>query len=285
MYDEVLLPVDADSDPDVVEHVGELAAWADASVTLLHVADTTRDSLAVAGTDVVDVLVREGESIVEAAAEPLADLAVEFETDVVQGGPAETITDYAERYDYDLVATATHGRQGVSRYLVGSVAERVVRLSSVPVLTARMRPDERLAFPYDSVLLPTDGSEGAAEAVDHALSLAGALDATVHVLSVVSDSLLGLDAGEAREAGERAATGTVEEVRSTAAGRGVDGVQTHVVHGGPAESIVGAVDEFGVDAVVMGTTGRRGVERVLLGSVAARTVRTAPVPVLTVGND
>jgi nucleotide-binding universal stress UspA family protein len=109
-----------------------------------------------------------------------------------------------------------------------------------------MQPDERLVFPYESVLVPTDGSAGASHVAEHGLSLAASLDATVHALSVVDDTSLGLD------------------VRST---------------------VSGPEQQAATDAVVMGTTGRRGTDRILLGSVAEKTVRSAPVPVpvVTVG--
>jgi Universal stress protein UspA and related nucleotide-binding proteins len=80
----------------------------------------------------------------------LETLGVSYNTDVVQGNPASTVVDYADKYDQDLIVMPTHGREGISRYLIGSVSETVVRLSSVPVLTVRMQPDETLAFPYEN---------------------------------------------------------------------------------------------------------------------------------------
>jgi nucleotide-binding universal stress UspA family protein len=286
MYESVLLPVDgSEGSAEILHHVSELAHWCDASLQLLYVADTNRDSVTVVGNDVVDALVQEGRSIVDEAAKTLDSLGVAYDTDVVQGNPAETIVDYAERYDHDLIAIPTHGREGVSRYLLGSVTEKVVRLSSVPVLTARMRPDEQFTFPYENVLLPTDGSEDATRAARYGLSLAGSLDATVHVLSVVDDSSLGVDVRStlAGEETERAAREAVEAVEDEAARHDVTNLRTHVTHGTPVDEIIDYVESNDVHAVVMGTTGRRGTDRVLLGSVAEKVVRTAPVPVITVG--
>lgn len=286
MYDSVLLPVDgSEGSAEILYHVSELAHWCDASLQLLYVADTNRDSVTVVGNDVVDALVQEGRSIVDEAAKTLDTLGVAYDTDVVQGNPAETIVDYAERYDYDLIAIPTHGREGVSRYLLGSVTEKVVRLSSVPVLTARMRPDEQFTFPYENVLLPTDGSEVATRAARHGLSLAGSLDATAHVLSVVDDSSLGVDVRSTLtgEETERAAREAVETVEDEAARHDVTDLRTQVTHGTPVDEIIDYVESNDVHAVVMGTTGRRGTDRVLLGSVAEKVVRTAPVPVITVG--
>ncbi|WP_121821288.1 universal stress protein [Halostella salina] len=286
MYDEILLPFDgSDGAAEALHHAAEVAHWADATITLLFVADTTRDSVSVVESTVVDSLVQEGEAVVEDGEKTLETLGVAHNSDVVQGNPAPTVVDYAERYDYDLVVMPTHGREGVSRYLVGSVTEKVVRLSSVPVLTVRMQPDERLAFPYEDVLIPTDGSDGAARAAEHGLPLAAALDATVHALSVVDDTALGPDVRSTVSETEReqVATDAVDDLASRAETHGVANVVRHVERGSPIEVLLDTVESTDADAVVMGTTGRRGTDRILLGSVAEKTVRSAPVPVITVG--
>jgi nucleotide-binding universal stress UspA family protein len=282
MYDDILLPVDgATGATAVLHHAGALAHRTGATVRLLNVADTARDSVTVAGGNVIDALEREGEQVVEEAAETLETLGVEYATDVVQGSPAETIVDYATRYEYDLVAMATRGRGGLPRYLLGSVTEKVIRLSSVPVVTLSGE-DERLVFPYERVLVATDGSRQATNAVGHAVELAAALDATVHALSVVDDTGIGPDvrAVLTEDVAERTATEAVEAVVD-AAPAGVD-VVTSIEHGEPATCVLEYVDANDAHAVVLGTTGRRGVDRVLLGSVAERTARASPVPVFTV---
>jgi len=285
MYEHILLPFDdSDGAAEVLHHAAEIANWADATVRLLYVADTNRDSVTVVEGQTVDVLEREGRDIVEEAEKTLETLGVSCRTDVVQGNPAPTIAEYAEEYDQDLIVMPTHGREGLSRYVVGSVAEKVVRLSSVPVLSVRMQADELLTFPYETVLVPTDGSDAATHAADHLLAFAAALDATVHVLSVVDDSALGPDVRStiAGEESEQAANEAVETVASAAETHGLTDVVRHVEHGRPAEAILDCIETNDVHAVGMGTTGRRGTDRILLGSVAEKTVRSAPVPVMTV---
>jgi nucleotide-binding universal stress UspA family protein len=287
VYDSILVPFDgSDGATEILDHAADLARWAGAELQLLYVADTTRDSVTVVEGQTVDALEQQGADVLEAATETLDGAGVAHDTEIVQGNPAPTIVDYAERYDQDLIVMPTHGREGVSRYLIGSVAEKVVRLSPVPVLGARMQPDETLAFPYERVLVPTDGSEAATHAADHSCSLAAALDATVHVLSVVDDSALGLDVRStvAEADTESDARAAVEEVRTVAEDRGVTEVVTHVDHGAPVEAILDRLDAEDCHLVGMGTTGRTGTDRILLGSVAEKTVRSAPVPVLTVAD-
>jgi nucleotide-binding universal stress UspA family protein len=285
MYENILLPFDgSEGTAEALHHAGELAHWADATVQILYVADTARNSVTVVDGEAIDGLVQKGEEIVEEAAETLETLGVPHDTDVVQGNPAPTIARYAEQYGQDLIVMPTRGNEGIPRYLAGSVSEKVVRLSATPVLTVRMRPDETLEFPYENVLIPTDGSDAATRAAEQTLSLAASLDATVHILSVVDDSTLGLHVGStvSESETEHAATDAVETVASKAGTRGVTDIVRHVEHGSPVEQILDYIESNEIHAVGMGTTGRRGTERILLGSVAEETVRSAPVPVMTI---
>ncbi|KOX95666.1 universal stress protein [Halorubrum tropicale] len=281
MFDRICVPTDgSDAAAAAFDHVLAIAADHGATVHVLHVADTTRDSVTRIGRDVVDVLETEGESIVEAAAARAAERGVDAETAVEQGGVPETVVDYADRTDADLVAMSTRGRQGVER-LVGSTTERVVRRSPVPVLA--LRPgDEAVPYPYEDVLVPTDGSPAATAALDRALPVAERAGAAVHVLSVVDTGGIGVgdhvDVDVLSEYADDAVAAGVERAEAA----GLEAVGAVEVASSPARGILSYVDDPGVDLVTMGTHGRTGVGRYLLGSVAERTLRSAPVPVLTV---
>ena len=279
MFDRICVPTDgSDAAAAAFEHTLAAAADHGATVHVLHVADTTRDSVTRIGGDVVDVLEAEGESIVADAAARAAERGVDTVTAVEQGGVAETAVDYADRVDADLVAMSTRGRQGVER-LVGSTTERVVRRSPVPVLA--LRPgDEEVPYPYEDILVPTDGSDAATAALDRAIPLAERAGATVHVLSVVDTGGIGdhVEVDALSEYADDAVAAGVERVEAA----GLGAVGAIEAASSAARGIRDYIDDPGVDLVAMGTGGRTGVERYLLGSVAERTLRTAPVPVLTV---
>ncbi|MWV38240.1 universal stress protein [Natrialba sp. INN-245] len=135
---------------------------------------------------------------------------------------------------------------------------------------------------YQDLLLATDGSDGARRATDHALALAGRLDATLHVLSVAEE---GPHSSEKRDKmrsdPEGEAIDVVETVERTATAEGVD-VRTTVRHGVPQEQILEAATASGADLIVVGTVGRSGLDQLIVGSVAEEVVRNAPVPVVTV---
>jgi len=135
MYDAILVPVDGSDVADAaLDHALSLAAATDAAVHALFVADTAQDSVTVVGTDVIDALVEEGQSIVDRAESTAEARGVRVETAVEQGDPVDAIIEHAEGRGVDLVVMGTHGRGGIKRYLLGSVTERVLRSTDVPVL-------------------------------------------------------------------------------------------------------------------------------------------------------
>ncbi|ERG97049.1 universal stress protein [Haloquadratum walsbyi] len=287
MYEHILLPYDgSEGAAEILHHASEIAHWTNATIQLLYVADTTRDSVAVVEGDTIDMLEQKGQTVVEKAAKTLDTLGVTYNTDVVQGNPAVTIAEYAKRYDQNLIMMPTHAREGISRHLIGSVCEKVVRLSSVPVLTARMQPNETIDFPYEDILIPTDGSVAATHAAKHVCSVAASVDATVHVLAVVDDGGLSSDIRSkiSRTESEQTATDAVETIISEAEMNGVTDTKRHIKHGAPVNEILAYIESNNINAVGMGTTGKRGTDRILLGSVAEKVVRSAPVPVMTIAN-
>ena len=284
MYDDLLFPTDgSDGATAALDHTLDIAAAHDATVHLLNVADTARDSVTRIGGEVIDALEAEGERIVDEASERASERGVSTETDVLQGEPYSTIVDYADDRGVDLVVMPTHGRKGLERFLLGSVTERVVRRANVPVLT--VRPDSAVGYPYESVLVPTDGSDCADTALGVGSDTAVAADATLHVLSVVDTASLGVDvrAQLQIDALEDMAADIVADAEATATDRGVERVTGTVEFAASIRAaIVEYVDEHDIDLLVLGTHGRTGLDRYLLGSVTEQLIRTAPVPVLTV---
>lgn len=137
---------------------------------------------------------------------------------------------------------------------------------------------------YDRILVPTDGSETAEQAFEHALDLAKTYDAELHVINVVDISSLAGEFEPVTIVDELEDHG--EQVTSTLAERaeeaGIDHVETAVAEGIPHKLILEYVGENDVNLVVLGTHGRTGLDRYLLGSVTEKVVRQSDAPVLTV---
>ena len=285
MFDDLLFPTDgSDAAAAAFEHVLGIAAEHGSTVHVLNVADTNRDSVTRLQGDVVDVLETEGERVAREVADRADERGVDTVVEVVQGSPYRAIVDYADSRDVDLVVMPTHGRGGLERLLLGSTTERVVRRSDVPVLTLRSdggAPE----YPDRNVLVPTDGSDCAGEALEMGVDVANATGAALHVLSVVDTASLGVDVRTDIQTGEfeESAAAVVEEATALAAEAGVDPVSGAVESGSSVHRMIRSyVEEHDVDLVVLGTHGRTGLDRYVLGSVAEKLVRTSPVPVLTV---
>jgi nucleotide-binding universal stress UspA family protein len=125
-----------------VEHATSFGLLYNSSMYLLHVQDETPPVFRLQGTDLDSNQVRQGAE--EDAKRELQDVAarrinpdMKFIPVVRGGSPAEEITRFAEEEGIDLIVIATHGRTGLKHIVVGSVAEKVVRTSSVPVLAVK----------------------------------------------------------------------------------------------------------------------------------------------------
>lgn len=284
MFSRILVPTDG-SDPATaaLEHALDIAADQGATIQLLHVADTKEPSLTRLGDEVVDVLEREGNDIISAAAERADERGVSVETAVVQGDPRTVIVESATGDEFDLVVMGAHGRRGIGEYVLGSTTDCVVNRSEVPVLTVRSADDATRVYPYGDVLVPTDGSDHATVAVDEAASIAQRHGATLHLLSVVDElpEVVDPESTDLADQLEENVQEILDEAEATARRAGVDDVTTTIRAGSVARGITSYADEEGIDLVVMGTHGHTGLDRHLLGSFTERVIRTSPVPVFT----
>ena len=145
LYERILVPTDgSDATTRAVEEAVDLAAAHGATIHGLYVLNTA--SFASIPTEssvegVSDMLEREGNAALDEVETVATERGVPVERVQLDGSPAREIVRYAETADCDLIVMGTHGRGGIDRLLLGSVAERVVRSSNVPVLTVRVDED------------------------------------------------------------------------------------------------------------------------------------------------
>lgn len=225
----------------------------------------------------------------ETTAQGLRGRGLEVAVHVRTGDPAREIVAAAEEEPDTVVAMATHGRGGMERWLLGSVADTVMRTASRPVLLVRPPEEgtERKAVALRRLLVPLDGSDLAQAALPLAGELARVLGATLVLVRVepwlatmvpAYGYLPDLDRLEADV--EALAAASLHEARGqlpTALS-----VETVVLRGAPAAALIDyARGEGRIDLVVMSTHGAGGLRRLLVGSVADRVVR-AGLPALLI---
>jgi len=284
--DSILVPTDGSDGAETgARHAVGIAADVEADLHTLSVVDALEINPSLTGVDDEDPksqfeasAIRAVESVEELA---LAHLDGKITTAVEWGRPFMRITEYAASHDVDLIVMATHGRSGLTRLVLGSVAEKVLRAASVPVLLVPPEATiDGVDVDFSELLLPTDGSEAAEVAVDAGLTLAELYDGTLHTIYSVDTSRF---AGEGEMIGvydalEQTGEAALDSVRQQAHEADVD-VTATIGTGPPARVIHSYCEDHDIDLIVMGTHGRSGVERYLIGSVTESVVRHAEVPV------
>lgn len=200
---------------------------------------------------------------------------------LLNGLPWQQIVDAAAHESVDLIVIGTHGRTGLSRVVMGSVAEMVVRHAACPVLT--VRPSNEPA-PYTHVLCPVDLSRPARDALHFAAELVqpgGAGITLLHVLELPVSYSGKLPTPDFHRELDARAAALLERWTSELRTKTSVPVTQLTRIGRPGAQVLAALDDDRTfDLVVMGSHGHTGVTRLLLGSVAEKVVRHAPCPVL-----
>ena len=137
---------------------------------------------------------------------------------------------------------------------------------------------------YREILVPTDGSDNAAKAMEHAIALAEGTGARIHVVNVINTRWYDLSIDSARRPLESDRESFIDDLVEMAEGTDLD-IVPEVLDGTPAREIINYVVRNDINLVVMGKRGRGDLENLLLGSVADYVVKHAPVPVHTVPNE
>jgi nucleotide-binding universal stress UspA family protein len=142
MYDRILLPTDGSEGTNrAVRQAIDLAAETGAELHVLFVVEDMPYAPEMMDEQVEMRLREIGQEAVEDIRERADETGVDVESVVEDGTPHQAILNYADSEDIDLIVMGTHGRSGLDRYLLGSVTERIVRSSDVPVLTVRVSGD------------------------------------------------------------------------------------------------------------------------------------------------
>jgi nucleotide-binding universal stress UspA family protein len=216
-------------------------------------------------------------------------------TEVLTGPPADAIVLYAEEKAVDLILMSSHGRTGSSRWVYGSVAEKVMH--HAPCATCIIRAHVSIdMFQNRKILVPLDGSELAEQALEPALAIAAAVDSDVVMLRIVSgreaapetltpdgtDLGQGLDTVEASERAE--AEGYLQKIYNDRPNRHLFfDVQSST--GDVADTIVSYADAQQIDLIVMSSHGRSGIGRWIHGSVAEKVLRGANCATMIIRKD
>jgi nucleotide-binding universal stress UspA family protein len=233
----------------------------------------------------------EREYLRRVAARIKANGAIQLATPTLTGPPAVALADYAREVGVDLVVMTTHGRGGLQRAWLGSVADRLVRSLEIPLLL--IRPNEAEATPsepgLEEILIPLDGSRRAEAAIPTALGVATLFGARLALIQAVEPVAMLVDVpmtvpraldDELTSLRRREAQDYLDSLAERLSPSGVETRASAVLAAGAFEGIQAAARSPTVGMIAIATQGRGGLRRLVLGSVADKLVRMGELPVL-----
>ena len=301
MYQRMLVPLDGSELAEVVfTYAKELAGRLDLEVILLHVCSPGERELVPLHRAYVEraaeIVKRQSEEVQQETGKKPGGRTVEARGELVVGHPAEEILRYADENKIDLILMATHGRSGVRRWAVGSVADKVLRTSKTPVWLVRADVPQGVVYdqwPRRTMLVPLDGSKLAESVLPHVEALAkqrGAELVDVVLLRVCEPPIILSDYPEAvmpltweqhveqatawRRRGCEEYLATVEkQLKDAGLTVRSEVVVSEFVGRNPAYDIIEYANKNPFNIIVMATHARSGLSRWAYGSVAAKVLQ------------
>jgi nucleotide-binding universal stress UspA family protein len=215
---------------------------------------------------------------------------------VIHGNIAENITNFSIKKKIDLIIVASHGYSGFKRFTMGSVTQKVIFNTFLPVIIIKPAATKITTIRFTKILLPLDGSLFSEASISHVEELAGVSGAEVILLTISEPPEIPSDRSPAikptweeyRDAliqeVEDQGTTYLESVRAKLKEKGIK-TSIRFVMGNAAESIIQIAEEEEVDLIAMTTHGHTGVNRWVYGNMTGRIVDESPRPVLIIHPD
>ncbi len=290
MLKTILVPLDGSELAErVLPYASEIAQRAKAEILLLTSIQPVGIWDATATAINWEREERVAQEYLDAQKERLQAAGVKVRVKREHGEAAAGILETAEAENVSLIAISTHGRSGITRWLFGSVADRIVQSSHVPLLM--IRPDDKdVAAPtFQKMLVPLDGSETAASVlpfVEEMARLFGASLVLYHAVppisaypgfETVNPQLDGQVLQEMQQQAKELLSSTARELE----GRGLHATVAVSIDLA-VDGILHAAKETSADLIAIGTHGRSGIGRMVMGSVANAVMRRSELPCLLV---
>lgn len=297
-FNKILVPLDGSAFSEMASvYAAGLVKNQEVELILLHVLASGRREFLEAEHDYLDRRAETINAVIEAQTE-LGAPKPKIKKELVIGHPADEILGFIRNSGINLIAMATHGRSGISSLVMGSVANRIVRESRIPVLLVRPRKGKEADQDTNvtrKVLIPLDGSklgESVVSLVQTFISQFGDEQSEIILLSVCEPSPVqsgySVVVSEAAQAAavkafkhELEAKQYLYELAGLVRNDGFN-VSTEIVTGDPAEKIIEKARKNRVNLIAMATHGRSGITRMAYGSVAEAVIYRTKTPILLI---
>lgn len=283
MYNKILVPLDGSNfSEQVLPYAHVFADAYRAPVELLRITDP--DARPPQADD---------QYLEEITAKHFRSSSVPVTTAAEIGKPAEVIVDHAKGDPACLIAMATHGLSGPRRWLIGSVAGKVVQTAANPLLLIRSieGADASASVRLDTVFVPLDGSGLAEKTLPHVCALAKVMKLEIHLLRMytlpadaylIADGVIAQAPAQYREELKNEAETYLDGKVAGLWAEGFDSVVATAIQGDAAGEIIDLALRTPNNLIAMSTHGRSGIGRWVLGSVAERVIQHSRDPVLLI---
>jgi len=262
MLSKVLVPLDGSLlSEEALPAAARLARASGGSLTLMH-AVTPSEYFSVTAAQYVQQERRRSAVYLQKLAEQIGTGGLGVQERILTGEASREIVAEATRSHADLIAMSSHGRSGIRDWPFGSVAERVLKSTSVPVLVFRGSPGK--SYSIRKILIALDGSEEALQVVGPAADLAASFEATIVLAHV----------GKREPAGMKVA-------RKLLLGHKLP-FEVRLLQGDPAETLLRVLEEEKADLLALTTTGKTKRDQLCFGRVAEEILKCCGRPILVV---
>ncbi len=292
MYRRMLVPLDGSELSEVVfPYARELAGGLGLNVILLHVhSPVERGTKHVYRAYIkyqTEVMKRRLAKVVKRIGISSEGKTLSVQGTVVEGYAAEEILRYADEKEIDFILMATHGYSGVKRWALGSVAEKVLHISKVPIWLVRASvPEQTTTDTWSSrtILVPLDGSELAEGVLPHAEAIAkqrGAELIEIVLLRVIESPIVSDHYFRNVPVTKEEVSQYLDKIERRLKHNGLK-VRSQILEGDPAEQIISYASKNPSNLIVMSTHARSGIGRWFYGSITATVLHRASSPVFLV---
>ena len=295
MYEKILVPLDGSELAEVaLPYAEELAGRLGSEVVLVHVCESAEAQYHHMHQLYIQKMVGATKRGAKRYLEQPGSKEILVRSVILTGHPAERIADFADEQCIDLIVIATHGWSGIRRWVVGSVADKLLRATKRPVALIRAKGVHHHAVDKGTMkktVVPLDGSSESEAIIPYIEELASKLKGEVILLHVVppASPVYAVPGETAQipytqaqvELLKANAEGYLEKVSGALKGKGIK-VRSQVRVGNTAHEIIKLADEVHTDLVAMSTHGRSGITRWALGSTADKVLHGGNTPLLLV---
>ena len=287
---KILVPVDFSKTSDkAVDYALFLAEKYRAKVTLFHAVvllqeDVDEDEHLKAYETIIEKKEEKRRKYLKSHEAKGARLGVQIDSVLMRGiTPAETILNFIEDKKFDVIVIGTHGLSELMKWWLGSVAEKIVRYSPIPVIT--VHKDFKRKPAIRKVLFPVDLSEHSKMAVKKGMRLISTFDAKPTLMFVVEQQqhpFYYMQSSEPILKSNPALKKQLMKNLMAMAGSQKEKAAYHLAEGKPHKQIEAYANTKNIDLIIMASHGMSGLEHFLIGSNTERVVNVAPCPVLTI---